>query len=272
MAIGSFIDLTAEQEKQYSKALRKYQGAKSSIIAKPYKILSREEISARKSRQWLSEIAAAWKLLSSATKLLWKTYAANIHRTGWSLYCQEYAYRKKYGLSYPPSPTELHQMYGLEISNPDGLSLISAERFDISVTGQITISFDYKKIERAEFSGMPFHVFCEAVYFHEGENLSDTYDFQADEGTTDWQHVEFTFGVDNRYYFEHIVSFILDEYNADVVIDNFVISDKIGVVVDEPWHIKAGKSWIYQVRTRKQGWQFNPAPGYPNFLVVYTGE
>jgi len=272
MAIGSFIDLTAEQAKQYSKSLRKYQGTKSSIIAKPYKILSREEISARKTRQWLSEIAAAWKLLDTGIKFLWKTYAQNIHRTGWALYCQEYAYRKKYGLSYPPLPTELHQMYGLQISNPDGLALVSSERFDISLTGPITISFDFKKIERAETSGMPFHVFCEAVYFENGANLSDTYDFQADPGTLEWEHIEFTYGQNDKYYFEHIVSFIIDEYNADVVIDNFKITDSIGVVVDEPWHIKAGKTWYYQVRTRKQGWQFEPTAGYPNIAVVYTGD
>lgn len=272
MAVGSYIELDEEQEKSYAKTLKKYQGTQSAIIATPYKFLSREQIAERKSRQWLTEIAAAWALLDAPTKAIWKTYAANIHRTNWSLYCQEYSYRKKYDLSYPPLPTELHQMMGLQLSNPDGTGTVTAKRYDIVVQGEMTVIFSYKKTENAPTGGLPFRVHAIAYYFEEGENKSEEHTFDAPAGNVDWTQISFNLGTAGRYYFEVIVTFELTDYDADVIIDNFKITDDLGDALDEPWHIKAGKEWIYQVKTRKEGWEFAPAIGAPYVQIVYTGS
>jgi len=272
MAIGSYIELDVEQEKYYKKTLKKYQGTQSSIIATPYKFLSREQIAARKSRQWMTEISLVWKTYSPELKAIWKLYAQNIHRTGWSLYMQEYCYRKKYELAYPPDPPELHQMMGLKLSNPSGVGIVKAWRYDVVVTGQINVRFTYKKSEVAPTAGLPFRVKAEAFYFFEGQNLSEEYIFDAPAGNVDWAQVDFDFGTASRYYFELIITFELNDYQADVMIDNFVITDNIGILLDEPWHIKAGKYWIYQVKTRKMGWSFTPAIGAPYVEIVYTGS
>lgn len=272
MAIGGYIEPDPLQVKDYNKTLKKYQGTKSSIIATPYKFLSREQIAARRSRQWLTEIAAAWKLLDVPTKAIWKLYAANIHRTGWSLYCQEYAYRKKYELSYPPLPTELHQMMGLKISNPTGTGTVKAERYDIAVQGVLNVKINYKKTELAPTGGIPFRVHAEAFYFYQGQNLSEEQTFDAPAGNADWTQINFTFGTASRYYFELIISFELTDYQAEVILDNFIVTDELGVAIEEPWHVKAGQSWLYQIRTRKEGWEFTPGIGAPNIEIVYTGE
>lgn len=272
MAIGSYINIPVLQRKAAANAMRKYQGAKSSIIATPYRFLSREQIALRKSRQWMTEVAAAWALLDAPTQAIWKSYAANILRNGWQLFMQEYCYRKKYDLSIPPTPNEYHQMMGLKISNASGSGIVKAWRYDIAVTGPISITFSYYKMQHSATSGLPFQVKAEAFYFNQGENLSESYLFEAPAGDVDWNTINFSFGTAGRYYFELIVSFELNDYDADVILDNFLIEDNIGVVVTEPWHIKAGKEWVYQIRTRKMGWEFAPAIGAPNFEVVYTGS
>lgn len=272
MAVGSYIDLNVTQAAYYAKTLKKFQGTQSSIIATPYKFLSREQIAARRSRQWLTEIAAAWKVLDAPTKATWKTYAANIHRTNWSLYCQEYAYRKKYDLSYPPDPTQHHQMMGLQISNPDGSGTVTAKRYDIAVQGEITVTFSYKKTENAPTGGLPFRVHAIAYYFEQGENKSEESTFDAPSGNVGWTQEDFTFGTADRYYFELIITFELTDYDADVILDNFTIEDELGNALEEPWHIKAGQAWIYQIKTRKEGWEFSPGIGAPYIQIVYTGS
>lgn len=271
MSLSSYIDLTAEQEKLFKKMLRKYQGATAGIIATPYKFLSREQIAERKNRQWMTEVAASWHTLDTTIQAVWKANAVNISRNGWQLYMQEYCYRKKYELSLPPTPNQYHQMMGLQISNPTGSGVVQAQRYDIVLTGPISLSFNFKKVENAPTGGLPFRVHAIAYYFEGGENKYEEYTYDFPSGNLDWQNKSFSFGTSGRYYFECIISLVLDNYNADVVIDNFVLSDMDGTVVNEPWHIKAGKVWIYQPRTRKMGWEFSPAIGVPYIQVVYTG-
>lgn len=272
MAQGSYIDVPALQEKNYKKALRKYQGTKGSIIATPYKFLSREDLAALKDRSFMKHVAASWKLLDTATKNLWKS-AGNYSMTrGYSLFMQDYCFRRKYGLSLPPVPNQLHQMYGLMMSNPEGIEELRAVRTDIAVTGPITVSFNYKKIEHTPTYGQPFKVTADAVYFHQGDNLHEIQTYEANSGNEDWQSVSFTFGQASRYFFELITSFEASYYDADIIIDNFLITDQTGIVVSEPWKVKANKPWLYQVRTRKQGWDFFPTFGYPFNQLVYTGD
>jgi hypothetical protein len=219
----------------------------------------------------MTEVAAAWALLDAPTKATWKTYAANISRNGWQLYMQEYCYRKKYDLSIPPTPNEYHQMNGLKLSNPSGSEIIQAQRYDITAQGEMTVRFNYTKVENSETEALPFRAHAIAYYFEAGENKSEEHTFEAPAGNVSWNQVEFTFGTTGRYYFELIITFELDHYDADVIIDNFVITDDIGILENEPWHVKAGKEWVYQVRTRKMGWEFVPAAGVPYIEIVYTG-
>lgn len=271
MTLASFIDLPALQAKNFRKTLRKYQGTTGSIVATPYKILSREDLEALKSRTWLKDVAAVWATFDAPTKLIWKNNASNIGKTGWILFMSEYSYRRKYALSLPPSANALFQMYGMQIADSAGDQIITAERYDISVTGPIEITFSYKKIETSATGGLPFQVKIYANYFEQGENKQETYTWQAPSGNQSWQQVNFSFGTSGRYYFELITEFMLDNYQASAVIDNLKIEDSIGVVEAEPWHVKAGKDWLFQVRTRKMGWEFNMPFGPPYYQIVYTG-
>jgi len=268
----SYIDTTTQQQKDWAKIIKKWQGTYGTIVTQPHRVVSREEVLALKDRSWMKALAAMWKAFDAPTKLLWKTYGAYSSTTGYGLFMQEYCYRRKFGLSLPPETHQLYQMYGMLISNPDGSGLVQAQRYDIAVEGEITVSVNFKKIEREVTAGEPFTIHAIAYYFEQGENKSDETTIQIAAGNLDWQNEEFTFGTSGRYYFELIVSFILDHYNADVVLDNFVVSDDIGTVVSEPWKVKAGKTWQYQIRTRKQGWEFSPAVGYPYIEIAYTGE
>ena len=271
MALGSYLDLPGAQEKAYKKIAITYQGTKSAIIQTPYRFLSREQIAALKSRTWMKDVAAAWKLLDAATKLLWKTAGAYSTTRGYSLFMSEYSYRRKNLMSLPPTPNQLHQLYGLKIANAGGSAIIKAQRFDIVVTGPITVSFNYNKIQRAVTTGLPFRCHAIAYYMDNGENKYEEYTFDAPTGNVAWVNEEFTFGTSGRYYFELIITFELNNYDADVILDNFLVTDNIGVLVSEPWKLKAGKPWVYQPRTRKMGWEFTPDFDYPEFQIVFTG-
>ena len=204
--------------------------------------------STRKQNTYITVIRAAWAILDvslanwadtvyawadpvaewgrPANKALWKTAAAFVKRTNYQLFVKDYSYRLKNGLSLPGSPNVLHQTHGLLMGNWGGVGNVRLQRDDVDLTGQVTVSFNYKKVERAPTPSVPFKFLATLYYFEDGENKMETHTWNAPAGNVDWASVSETFGTANRLYYHLRVIFYLDSYDADVYFANFLIQDK----------------------------------------------
>jgi hypothetical protein len=224
---------------------------------------------ANKEKTYLPSVRDAWALLSPATKALWKSCNAFAKQSGYLYFTTKYSYNKKNGLDLAITPTSLHQLYGLKMSDPAGDEIVQATRDDIVLLGAITIAFTYKKTEVSEAPIDPFYLYVEAWYFEAGENKKDEYLWEAPAGNVDWTAVQFSFGTTGRNYFHVVCSFVLFYYDADVFLDNFLITDQLGDVYREPWKKLSGKEWVYTKHYRKAGWEFYPEYWVPWFEVQY---
>jgi len=222
-----------------------------------------------KEKTYIPTIASVWKTFSPTTKALWRSCALFMKQTGYQYFTSKYAYCRKNGLNLNITPTVLHQMHGLMISNLDGSEIVQAVRDDIVLTGQISVSFVYKKSERDVSPIEPFNLYIEAYYFEGGQNKKDIYLWEAPGGSIDWSNVSFSFGVTSRYYFHVVFIWTLFYYDADVFIDNLLLTDMYGDVYREAFKVKAGKSWVYTPHYRKSGWEFYPQYVPPFFEVKY---
>ena len=176
-------------------------------------------------RQWLTDAKTAWAGLADAVKANWKTAAVFVERNGYQLFIKDYCYRRKNGLSLPGTPNVLHQVKGLLISNPGPVAQVRLQRDDVILTGQITLSFNYKKVENAPTGGDPFKFDVILYYFDGGEIKTETHTWSAPAGNVAWAAVSETYGTAGRLYFHHRVIFKLDNYDADVYLANFLLED-----------------------------------------------
>ena len=166
--------------------------------------LSRSAKKANKEKTYIPTIRSIWATLDASTKAQWKSCAAFMKFTNYQYFTTKYSYCRKHGLDLNISPTSLHQLYALFMTNPGGSELVQAERDDVVLLGQISVQFVYKKTEYDVYYGSPFNLHIDAYYFEGGQNLVDTYDWQAPAGNVDWTSVSFSFGVTGRNYF-HVV-------------------------------------------------------------------
>ena len=225
-----------------------------------------------KEKTYLPGVQAVWKTLDAPTKALWKSAASFLKWSNYQYFTAKYSYHKKHGLSFPISPNQTVQMYGLKVSNPGGSEIVGMVRQDIICTGQITVAFKYKKIEYSLPLDQSFGFHADCFYFKDGENLVDTFDWVSPTGNIDWTAVSQSFGVSGRYYFHIVLTFALDFYDVDVFLDNFLISDMYGDVYREPWAVKDGKPWAYTPFYRKRGWTFDPYYAEPFFQIEYIDD
>jgi len=112
------------------------------------------------------------------------------------------------------------------MTNPAGVANVQLRRDDADLTGQVTLSFNYKKVEYAPTGGDPFKVEIVLYYFEDGQNKTETHSWQAPPGNVDWASVQETYGTEGRRYFHHVVVFHLDDYDADVYLANILIKDQ----------------------------------------------
>jgi len=180
----------------------------------------------RKENTWITEIKDSWAGVAAGVKADWKMAAAFVKKTGYQLFVKDYAERKKNGLSLPGSPDVLHQVYGLWMSNWGGNYQVRAQRDDVELTGQVTLSFNYKKDEFTPTFGDPFNFAVTLWYFEAGEIKTETHTWSAPAGDVPWTVVSETYGTAGRKYFHHRVIFYLDVYDADVYFADFLISDQ----------------------------------------------
>lgn len=208
---------------------------------------------------FFKEIADVWNPLSSAIKDAWASAATECGTYRYRLFTSDYSLRKKAALSLPGTPSDFHQMQGLTFKNPAGAYEVRAIWKTISLTGQITVKFNYKKVENDTPADYSFRVYCKAWYFEDGQNKSETHTWTSPTGNVDWNAIEFSFGTANRYYFEVEFFFQLDHYDAVVDIDNLKIDDKSGEVYYEYFNPKRPLLWDPTLLVRKEGWTFEPS-------------
>ncbi len=224
---------------------------------------------ADKEKTYIPGAKSVWNGFSAAQKLDWTNAKFVSYRSGYNVFLGDYSYRKKNGLSLPGTADPTHQIFGLKLENFGGLEYVTLERHDIVATGQLSVHFSYKKVERDTPALWPFALHIDAYYFEGGENKIDTYDWVAPDGNVNWTEVSFSFGVTSRYYFHVVCTWSLWLYDADVYFDNFYLRDMYGDVNREVFKLTTKKEWLYQPKVRKQGWLFEPAFVEPWFRVLY---
>jgi len=217
----------------------------------------------------LPKVRDAWALLNAAEKQAWKDAVGYTGYNKYQLFTADFVYRRKNGLTIPGIPYTTHQLYGLKISNPGGSSQIRFRLHLKDLVGPLTISFNYKKGQYTPPADKSFNFEAIAYYFEGGLNISETNSWESPTGDVVWSLVSQSWGMAGRKYFHLTVEFKLDNYDADVFLDNLRISDGLGAFYSDSFNKKASKEWVYQSFYRKQGWAFDPSFEVPNFEVVY---
>lgn len=190
------------------------------------------QMGARKAKQtrrdntFLTEVSAAWSALAPAERAEWNDAAIFVKRSGYQLFVKDYCYRKQEGLSLPGTPSLYHQVHGLQMSNPGGLANVRLQRDDIILTGEISLTFNYKKVENAPTGGDPFNFVVTLWYMEGGEIKTETHTWEAPAGNRPWDEVHESYGTAGRKYFHHRIIFYLDDYDADVYFANFLLKDR----------------------------------------------
>jgi len=186
----------------------------------------RKKKEVNRANTFLPTLRLLWADFSEAEKTAWKTAAAFIERSGYQLFIKDSSYRLKTLRPYPRVPSPYFPMYGLKLANPAGVEMVRLQRDDPNITGQVTLKFNYKKVERNPTPSVPFKAEITMWYFHRGENKTETHTWTAPAGDVAWAAVNETYGTAGRKYFHHRVIFHLDSYDADVYLANFLIEDQ----------------------------------------------
>lgn len=231
--------------------------------------LTRAAVKVLKEKTVLPKVRDAWILLSAAQKLDWKNAAGYTGYNKYQLFTADYVYRRKNNLSLPGIPYTTHQLYGLKVANPGGSGNIRIRLHLKDLVGPLTISFNYKKVQYSVPAGLSFNFKAQAFKFDGGLNIVSEKEWISPTGNVAWASVSQIFGSTGIKYFHLTVEFKLDNYDADVFLDNLSISDAGGVFFSDSFNKKVGKEWIYQPFYRKQGWAFDPENAVPYFEVVY---
>lgn len=175
---------------------------------------------------FISTIRLLWNGLSDATRADWKTAASFVKRSGYQLFIKDTCFRIKTFRPFPRTPSAFFATDGLAIKNPGGATNVRLQRDDVNPMGQVTLAFNYKKVERNPTGDIPFTVNITLWYFEAGENKTETHTWTAPGGNVAWASVSETYGTPGRQYFHHRVIFHLDSYDADVYLANFLITDQ----------------------------------------------
>jgi len=222
-----------------------------------------------KAKTFITGARTIWNEFDIDTKLDWFLARGYTRWSGYNLFLADYSYRRKNGLSLPGTPTTTHQLYGLKMGNPGAGNEVLTRLHLKDLTGPITIDFYYKKTEYQATFGDPFNLIADAFFFDGGLNILDEETWEAPGGNVDWAHVSFTFGEAGRRYFHLIMQLAIIDYDCDVFIDNFKISDQSGDFYLDSFTHNAGTDWQYEAFYRKQGWAFYPSFAVPYFEVLY---
>jgi hypothetical protein len=224
---------------------------------------------ANEEKTYLPHIHDIWSVMTPAEKQAWKDAKGYTGYSGYQVFTADYSYRRKNNLTIPGTAYTTHQLYGLKISNPGGGDLIRVRLHLKDLTGPLTIAFNYKKGQYALPADKSFNFTAQAFYFDGGLNIVDTKEWESPTGDVAWAVVSQSWGTSGKKYFHLTIEFKLDNYDADVFLDNLRITDGNGAFYSDSFNKKVGKEWIYTPFYRKQGWAFDPSFAVPNFEIVY---
>jgi len=231
--------------------------------------LTRAAKKANKEKTYIPGVRSVWATFTPEEKAAWKAAKGYTGYSNYQLFTADYSYRKKNGLTLPGSPYTTHQLYGLKVSNPGGGDQIRVRLHLKDLVGPLSISFNYKKGQYSPPDALSFNLEATAYFFDGGLNISDVKTWESPTGDVAWSLFTENWGTAGRKYFHLIVEFKLDNYDADVFLDNLKITDQNGIFYSDSFNKKVGKEWIYTPFYRKQGWAFDPGFAVPNFEVVY---
>ena len=221
-----------------------------------------------------------WASLSSDEKNLWKqarsiTYWSSPDKTikkvlsGYQTFLSDFSHRKKLNLSLPGTPSLSHQVCGLKISNPAAENGVEAHLHLKDLISPVNFEVYYKKVEVESSQSAKFIVKLQGFYFDGGLNIEKNAIFEAPPGNVDWSKISLSLPEISVPYFHLIIYFQLNNYNADVYLDNLKISDKDRVVYQESFHRSPNGLWDFAPFYRKRGWAFYPSVDFPYYDVVY---
>ncbi len=212
------------------------------------------------------QLGSAWGNLSDVTRQAWRdaAYKCWEYNRGYRLFTADYIYRLIAGLSVPGTPSDYHQLFGLEILNPGGSEKVQMRRDDKDIVGQINLKFNYKKTEIAPGGGNAFKVNSTLYYYIQGGYLTETDEFTAPAGNVGWNLINRTFGTADRKYFHYKVIFSIDDYAAEIFLNDIILTDKDGKFFSENFITKRNKAWVPKLLWRKKDWIFSPS-----FLDTY---
>jgi len=233
-----------------------------------------------KRKTYLPKVKESWVALTDQQRKDWKTAGSFVKLNGWLLFTQDYSFRKKQGFDLPGIPSTFHEVYGLVISNLGGLELVETDYYASNISGPITVSFSYFKNEYALATGLGFGVEITAYYFEDGENKAENLVWIATSGNLPWLSFSQSIGVTGREYYLLKVAFFLDEYNADVGLDHFLIANSTGDIYREGfkktrllgWNGEKSYyyyDWMYNEFDRNEGWDFLPKYSKKYYEVLY---
>jgi hypothetical protein len=269
MALIPYQNFPPEWQPLIDKLFRWYNSGPHPVMACFNGMFSRGQKAATAARSFLKEIALVWDAFDSTTKAAWKSAGATCKLSGYNLFIADYAYRKKNSLSLPGTPSNFHQLGGLELWNTGGFESVQAIYRDIAVMGPIQLKISFKQDQNSAPTDYPFRIYIKASYFDAGLNKYDEDTFTAAAGNVDWNTITRNFGVAGRYYFEIEVFFCVDYYDAVITLDNFELSDSGGIVKAEYWNPKAMAVWQPDLLDRKTGWTFLPLASSDYFNFNY---
>lgn len=232
---------------------------------------TRRGVAVRRSATQLRAVADCWNALSVSERLAWDSAAFETFGfyRGYRLFTSDYFYRKKIKLTYPGSPSDLHQMEGIMMKNPGGTQNVYSRYDDKDLVGQFTIKFSYKKKEIAASGSFGFKVQTTAYYLIEGGIGTETDEFSGPSGNVDWTQITRTIGTAGRKYFHIKIVWTIENYNAEIWLDNFRLTDSVGLIYFENFDTIEYNPWEFEKLIRKKWWQFSPGFWAPYFYHTY---
>lgn len=206
-------------------------------------------------------MGSAWRKLSGATQQLWRDAAKKCwdYNRGYRLFTADYIYRLIAGLPIPGTPSNYHQLFGLEMLNPGGAQNVLMRRDDKDIVGQITAKIKFKKVELAAGNGNAFKIQQTGYYFIAGGYNTDTDEYIAPADNIDWNEVVRTFGTASRKYFHYKIVLAIANYDAIVDVDSIELLDQNGRFFKETFITKRNKAWVPKMLFRKTDWAFSPS-------------
>jgi len=221
----------------------------------------------QRQKSLLKDVSNCWKSIDAATKQQWKlaAYQAWHYYRSYRLFTADFIYRLKNNLPLPGQPNLFYQLFGLKISNPGGTQNIFMRRDDKDLVGRLRVRFNYKKIENTPSADFSFKILQTAYYFGQGTIETDTDEDIISAGNIDWTAFDKRIGTTNRKYFHYKLILSIENYDAEILIDNIRLADSNGEYYFESFNTINYAQWEPKFLYRKQDWQFSPGYGLPYF-------